>query len=353
MKKSARADDHGVIALAVLLVGPLLVLGAWFVAAGQGHSSLPDKEAEAIFGAVRMADHGQESEIEVQLTWATPPPLAYRGPGGLITSVPMTIDGPVQNGAALLVVDGQTIRAFMGEEPIIDAISPTSPGEQIAAMHSFLGSAGVAEVPEGPEWSPQTSEAVKAFAESNGWALDKGASPVLRAQWVIWIDEGRPFVPLGPLPQPGLPAPASGSAIAVGRPTITEARVGVPPTTVDSTLLVSGAEVVFDQDGLIGSEGRSALSQLVDDSPAVMVGTLVAPGGAPVPVVPPSAVFNDAVGRTCLFVSDQESMEDIRAVHVAVIGGVPGATQVSGDVDPGTAILLNPTQVASRSQCGS
>ncbi len=336
--------------LAILLLTPVLVVGAWAVVAAQPNRAAAAGPVEAVVVTPVL----EEIELAVArtVTVETAEGLEVRSQSsGLVTRAPAPGAVLVQ-GDVVLVLDDRPVRAFVGEAPFWRSLSVGDRGDDVRALQEYLAETGhLSGVPDGV-FGDRLRTAVATFNVDAGLGRGVGAFDPATVVWVgpsPLVTAGVP-VRVGDAVAPGQAVavgPAAPVAITVGDPS--EGGAPIPAEDVGPFELVVGTTTVpYDpqEPRVVDAEAVRALAAAVAPATTAQA-TVRSTTERTVLVVPASALVQGRDGATCVYAA-----RDAEPVVVEPVGGGVASVQL----DPRTpldSVLVNPGEVHPVVPCAS
>lgn len=340
----ARSTYSGAIfATLISAFGPVVGVLVWF---SLSHVSLPvDAPPTAQLVPAQDVEIDDPSSITAALAWSEGAEVYYFGPTGTVTESWLDRGYRVGVGSEIFSLGDVRVRAYGGPRPLTAIVDRSSSDEEKAAVVELLLAVGCLEQ-EGLEWTGRAmSAALKCYSEQNGLSPTYGD---FDPAFAVWVPPAGTLVGETSV-KVGGPSPSAGESIYTSQPQL----VSVTAVGVDApenfTLTVGAYETPLRPDSTVSTEALVDVAAEVE----VLAGEVeayIAPLHPQSALsVPPAAVLTDDTGGTCVtVVADGGDMERVDA---EVVGGVPGVTYVSANIDPGTIVLANPTDVGVSPKC--
>lgn len=257
----------------------------------------------------------------------------------------ISVGTPIAPGAVVLAIDDRPVIAFIAAAPLWRDIAAGTSGEDVSRASRFLKSAGVYRGPLTSTAGARFVASVRELEERAGLHPDG----ILRRSDVVWLGPG-----VATLRDLSIDVGSSvRSGEAIGRVRAANQGVAFEPAesldTAPDQLTVGSTTVAL-------TDGETAAKRVTEpDSVAALQAELAAnpsaaafvtsSQGAPVGVVPATAVVTDLSGSMCVF-------PDASGTSIKVV--VATGTLTAANVDPalvGRRVLLNPRETRVDLSC--
>lgn len=346
------ADDGSVAAwlvLTVLLVVPVLVLGAWALVARADNPTQAAAPVDPVVVAVTRQDVRAQTSVTIKLGDA-PGREVVTGATGTVTAAP-AVGVVLDDGVEVMRVDDRPLRALTSPAPPWRSLAVGATGADVARVQEFLLAAGYYRGPVDGTYGRAMRASVEKFNVDAG--LGKGVSTFEPAT-VVWVGPepltvAEPLVAVGAVVAPGAPvlrAPVRHAVVAVTEP---QGGVSSAGQFGGGAELVVGAVVVPYVPGS-GSVTAQADVDLVRGALAPVlegVAKVRAVDSQEVDVVPASALVQGADGSLCVYASQSAS-----PVLVQPLGGGVGTVHLPVEL-PLEEVVANPGRLTMEVACGS
>lgn len=278
----------------------------------------------------------------LQLEWS--PSRVLRTVGqGLVTGVHWQSGRPIRCGDPVLEVAGKPVVAYCGPRPLWREVAGTTSGADREEVVAFLRDLGRIAGIRGKPTSAEFTEAVRR------WQRDLGIerTGVLRPQDLVWI--GAPITPSAATVGVGEPLPTDGAVFEVA-PMVTSAVVvdyetsASPPARSfsldgdDKQLELGSSGAVEDLPKLTASIVELGLTAA--GFPTHATGTTRLRTPANFLTVPATSLVADST-TSCVITVGGSDTTGI-AVEVEPVMSLVGVVFVSGALESGTRVLVNP-----------
>ncbi|MDR0627613.1 MAG: hypothetical protein LBG11_10235 [Bifidobacteriaceae bacterium] len=350
----------------------------WCAAPVTAYFYLTDRANDESFNApvavndvVRENDSASVRDVQLILTWHTPPPVVAPDWTGVVQAVEITADQEIKSGQTVTRIDGIDRFACASSYPLARPLTLKDSGQDVVALHECLALFGYDVDSDGSAYGTKTRQAVTDLGKRIGavGADGTGFDPA----WIVFLPEEN-YVPAAVHLELGAPAPPAGTHIAEPTPALTQAvlvtpgtvdlvdvdldqdgdenlgatrqPVNVPedellPAEADEILLVSGSEIPVTEDrSEVAADGLAALGQMMTSGSTSIDGRLSRPSGTDELVVASAAVVTTQDGTTCVLRVDGSALQP---VAIEVIGDTQGKAIVAGELNPGDEVRVAPT----------
>lgn len=327
--------------LAVALSAAALGFAVWALPLARYEPRPPPTIAdESVVVIERNSDLPMAATL--QLEWS--PSRVVRAVGeGLVTGVLWEPGRSIRCGDPVLEVDGNVVVAHCGPRPLWRDVTGATSGADREEAVTFMRDLGrFADIPGKPT-SAQFTEEVRRWQEDLGMQV----TGALRPQDLLWI--GAPIAPSSATVSVGDQLPADGEVFEVD-PVVTSAVVADFETSPPAPARLFGLDgddqrfelrsdgTVEDLTGL--TTAIVGLGLAAEGPPAHAGGTTRLRTPADFLTVPATSLVADST-TTCV-ITVRSADATLIPVEVAPVMSLVGVVFVSGGLEPGTMVLVNP-----------
>lgn len=359
-----RAGVAYLVGTCVLVVGAL-VLG-WLVTA-----RIPDQLTSVSISPISVETFVIEESVDFNTEavatgeYRAAAPVTSSGLSGTVTRVPIAPGGILTAGDAVYEVDNLTVTAYDDEQVLYRSLKQGDRGEDVAGLQRVLnGLVAGANLEVDGRFGSGTAEAVREFSRTIG----ARPTAVFDPRWMVHLPTSEYRVDSVAV-QVGTPAPQAGTRVLTSEAqlvgvSITSQSAGpadgeyefvyageaIPVARRGGDWAVEDASTPAFSDVLAphpSEEGDSGVA-LADTTMTTLKGRTRLTNPTRASVVAPAALVTSQDGATCLVAADDTSTP----IPVAVVGvTVDGRAIIESRLTAGTAVLLNPVDVAPQITC--
>lgn len=323
-----------------------LGFAAWAIPLSEYKSNdASDVHSETI--AVVQRENDLALPAVIALRWSDGQSLTLGGSGGLVTQIVMSPKTEIACGTGMIEVDGRMRFAYCAPRPMWKEIDISSSASESADFVEFLRLLGFLPRSGKQPSSQELRRAIRTWQTSTNQPVNGIARPTD----VVWIGPG-PATPtvisvrVGELLEPY-------ATVAQVEPELTSAIVQDFVPSLDGSDRVAGvdgstARVDVAADGSI--EALSALETalrvtgaLVDGLPENVPGSTRLAEAQSLATVPATSLLSGSAGSCVIVVAADGSLHPSSVIPVDASIGV---VFVTGDVEPGDLIQVNPDRAA-------
>jgi hypothetical protein len=296
-----------------------------------------------------------QRRVQVALSWKEGATLPAPAWSGVVTSLHIGRGDKLATGTSLISINGVDRLAAATPAPFHRSLRLGDRGADVAALNRFLVRLGhAADLSDSSIFTTATAEAVEDLSRQIGLAR---ATDVFDPAWLVWIPH-EPFVVAKVLPSVGSPAPAPGTPVAAGFPTLVGARVknlaGGPAhlENAGAYRLKVGATTlrIWAKSLRLLPRDLPPLARAVRPLAAETKGLLLRAEPLRAVAVPTTAVMSGRDGDLCVWVA---SSKGFSPMAVDAIGAEGGVTRVTPGRLELKSVLANPTDVLHNPLCPS
>jgi hypothetical protein len=286
--------------------------------------------------------------VAVGIRWGDTQVVPAPSWSGLVTDVSAGPGDTVDNGDAVVTIDGIPRLAYRSRSPLHRLMRTGDVGADVLTLEYLLNELGWLDEDPDDVYSYATAEAARDFARTQGIIRPDGT---FDPAWVVWIGE-QPFEIAEVLAKRGYPAPAPGTDLLLGPQRIDS--VGITSPNGDE-LDLTGKRVIVAADqhlrlvgGTIPSDELARLSRLLSSETTELIGTLELLEPREVFILPATAIVADSDGGLCVFVQSGGSY----ASRIVTLGGGRASTvEILDGLGIGDLVLVNPGDVLEEPRC--
>jgi len=335
---------HGLVLVA--LSSAALGFAAWALPLSQYR---PRASTIARSDAVAVTERANDlaSPATVSLQWSRQRTLFVSGGGGLVTRVFVNPGRMLQCGAEVIEVDGVAKRAYCAIRPMWQQIDASSVGVAAEEFAVFLRSIGFLGDVDGSPAGAELAAGIRKWQT----ASSQPVTGIVAPDDVIWIGSG-PVTPTSVTVGAG-EALGERGAVALVAPELVSASVNDTALKMDNSQRVVGVDgsaiqvsvsangTIADLDSLMSALEEAGA--IADTPPQTMAGLTRLAAPRMLATVPATSVVSGPSGVCVRIVRSSGSPV---AVSVQPVGASTGVIFVSGEVQAGDLVVVNPDRSA-------
>lgn len=300
--------------------------------------------------------YDEQTGVSVTLHWTEGQALFAPSWAGTVGRITVGAGDVVRNGDTIATIDGVDRSMVTTPQPFYRLLGRRESGEDVTWLQDVLVQLGyLDELPTDRETVGfNVLQAIRKLAEDLGV---EGRVDAFDPAWFVWMPEDSFPVDRVEL-QPGGQAPAAGTAVLIGPPTLVDVTIqplegGVLRLAPDTPYELVAEAATYPIDPATSSltaEARDRLAMTIPPLLDSVSGTVRRVDPMPVWAVPSSAIQTEEDGRLCIW---RESGAGFRPQPVEVVAGRAGVAFLEPADSTAVRLLVNPADVLEDPACPS